>query len=80
MYKKYGNTPLHLASRCSNALEIVRELAQLYSAALGAQNGGEGDTPLHLAANAKYPDSLELVRELISSYPAALEMTDGDNE
>jgi ankyrin repeat protein len=58
-------------------MDLVRELAQLYPAALGVKNG-VGDSPLHCAV--KYSHSVELVRELISMYPAALEMTNEDHD
>eukprot|EP01036_Dinobryon_divergens_P022626 gene22625-30900_t len=61
--------PLHLAARDSNSIAMVRELAQLYPAALEMKNI-DGNTPLHLPVG--YSDSVEIVRELASLSPAAL--------
>ena len=56
---------------------MVRELAQLYPAALKMKTAG-GNTPLHCAAIDS--DSVEVVRELAHLYPAALERKNSNGD
>ena len=67
-----ANTPLHLAVKNMDNIEMVRELASFCPAALDMVNT-DGDTPLHLAA-AKYSKSFDMVQELARCCPAAVEV------
>ena len=69
-------TPLHLAASYSNSVAMVRKLAELHPAALGAKNSN-GDTPLHLAA--RY-SNIVAVRVLAELYPAALDANNSNGD